>query len=113
MFLQMLKELHNGAFDADAAAKLKEVVGAVRATGKTGKLTLTITVKPATKGDSNALVLGDAMKVTLPQLSAGETVFFATNEDALSRRDPRQPELKGLQEVIPMRPRAEEGAVAQ
>lgn len=109
----MLKEMRNGTLDADAGERMREVVQAVKATGKSGKLVLTITIKPATKGDNTALVVSDQMKVTLPQLQAGETVLFANNEGALSRRDPRQPELKGLQEVLPHRPRAAEGVAAQ
>lgn len=99
MFDATLKAIRDGKLNLEAEERLREVIAAVQATGKAGKLTLTLIVKPATKGDTNALVVADQTKVTLPQAGAGETVLFATKDGGLSRRDQRQPELVGLREI--------------
>lgn len=98
-FVDTLKDIREGEVLTEATEALRELVGAVKATGRTGKLQLTLIVKPVAKADANALVISDELKVVTPKAERGHTVFFATDENSLSRNDPRQPELKGLREV--------------
>lgn len=103
-FTDTLKDLRSGAAETDASTALAEVVRAVRETGLTGSMTIEIKLKPVTKGDGKQLIVEDVIKVKKPMPQRGNTVLFATDTDVLTRRDPNQPELKGLREVAPVTP---------
>lgn len=95
-FLAALKELRHGAAIVDLSDALTELVQAVRLTGRKGSLLLTLTVAPAAKGEINALLLQDDLKIKAPRSERGATILFADNDGMLTRKDPRQPELLGL-----------------
>ena len=97
--LETLKEIRRGEMVTDLSVELHDLVAAVRATGKRGKVTLSITIKPASAGDVNLLMLEDDIKVTLPKSSKAATALYATDDNVLQRKDPRQPELTGLRSV--------------
>ena len=90
---KVLARADSGNLLDSANAKLQELVAAVRGNGAKGKLTLTITVKPW-KG-SDALEVGVDVQASVPGPPRGADLYFATEEGALSRKDPRQPELAG------------------
>jgi hypothetical protein len=98
-FIDTLKEMRDGNVLTDLSTDLAELVSAVRATGKAGKLQLTITVKPVKKGGNHTLLVEDEIKVKQPEADREGTILYATDTNELSRRDPRQPELTGLREV--------------
>ena len=98
-FVDTLKDIRHGDVIGELGAELSALVGAVRATGSKGVITLSITVKPASKGDVSALVLEDEIKVKPPKFPKGSTILFATEDNALQKQDPRQPELSGLRTV--------------
>lgn len=102
-FLDTVRELRQGQTLQDLADELQGLVAQVRLTGKAGKLRFDLTVKPASKGNVDTLLLEDAITVKAPSLERAATVMFATSNNVLSRQDPRQPELAGLREVVPMR----------
>lgn len=111
-FVDTLKDIRSGEAIDDLTEALRDVTAAVRATGKAGKLTYTIAVKPASKGNVNTLMLDDAITVKKPVKETETTIFFSTDENVLQRNDPRQPELKGLRrpaEVTSMKERASNG----
>ena len=89
-FTDTLRELRNGQTLDDLSERLNELVRDVRATGKSGELTLSIKVAPASKGDTDTLMLNDTIKVKAPDLDRASTLFFATVENNLSRQHPRQ-----------------------
>lgn len=91
--LETLGVLRRGRFVEDLAAELGSVVTAVRATGKAGKLTVELTVKPAGKGDDVTLTVADKIVSRMPSPDIGETILYATADGALTRRDPRQGEI--------------------
>jgi len=91
-FVAVLNQLHRGSAVADASDALAEVVKAVRENGKKGKLSLTITVVPLSKGDAVDLVCEVAVKV--PKPNKGSSLFFVADDGTLLRNDPRQGELK-------------------
>lgn len=98
-FTDTLKDLRSGEADIDASAALAELVEAVRATGRGGSIVFELKLKPVTQNDGQQLIVEDVIKVKKPMPQRGNTVLFTTGENALTRKDPRQPELTGLREV--------------
>lgn len=96
MFLDTLREIRRGVSLEELSDQLTAFVASVRETGRPGKLVYTLTVKPASKGDTNTLMLLDAIKTSCPALERATTVFYANSNNQLQRNDPRQPELEGL-----------------
>lgn len=101
-----LCELRNGRTVAELDEAMAQLVEAVRGTNKPGRLTLTLTVKPFSKGRTDdevqVMSLEDAIALKLPQLEKGATVFYADPGGALARNDPRQLTLDDLK--IPTTP---------
>lgn len=95
-FLGTLKEIRQGQSLHELSEHLASLVEAVRATGRKGSLSYTLTVKPASKGETVTLMVEDAVTVKRPNPERGTTVFFAATDNTLQRNDPRQPELAGL-----------------
>lgn len=90
-FVDTLIEMRNGGAAIELENSLEEVVKAVRATGKAGKLTLVVAVKPADKGpDIDTVFLQDTIKVDAPKPDKKLTLFFANQANQLSRNDIRQ-----------------------
>lgn len=65
--IETLHHLEGGCFLDDAGDKLAEIVKAVDASGKPGKLTLTITVR---KAMSSALAIKGKIAISLPPENA-------------------------------------------
>jgi hypothetical protein len=81
-----------GGFFLDAASdKMAELVSAVGESGKSGKITLEITVKKATRG--GAMLLTGKVRMTKPAEEAMEAMLFATPEGNLVADDPNQQKL--------------------
>lgn len=91
-FVAVLTQLRRGAAVVDASEGLAELVKSVRATGKKGKLTITIGVAPLNKGD--ALDVSAEVAVKIPKPDAGSSIFFPEDDGTLVRNDPRQGELR-------------------
>lgn len=99
-FMVALRELQAGQTLNDLHHNLVSLVGDVRSLGKPGTLTLTIKVTP--KANSQQLVISDDVKVAPPKPERDITILFADDNNRLSRRDPRQPRLSGVEgEVRP------------
>jgi hypothetical protein len=60
--------------------------------GKAGKLTLSLAIKPAAKRSDMVLIAASIGK-KLPEPDRPESLFYATEDGGLSRHDPNQPEL--------------------
>lgn len=103
-FLETVAQLGNGDSATDLNDALIAVVDAVRQTGKKGVLTYTLTIAPASVGDVDTLMLKDDVKLKLPTLGRKATVMYATSDNTLSRKDPRQPELVGLRKPADVTP---------
>jgi hypothetical protein len=97
-FADTLREVRGGVVLDELAEQMQALVNAVTESGKSGKLTLTIEVKPFDKVDG-AMVLRDTVKLTLPKITSAGTVMFATPEGNLQRNHPKQDELPGLRDV--------------
>jgi len=96
--LETLHHLEGGTFLIDAADNLSEIVRQVDATGKPGKLTLTITVR---KAMSTALAIKGKIAVSLPPEVPVEALMFPTPEGNLLTEDPRQGKLPLAAAPIP------------
>lgn len=93
MFPDTILQMNNGATVMELSDALEKVVAAVRAAGKSGSITLTVNVKPASKGSNNVLMVESQVKTKLPERDRGMTVFYATEDNKLVRSDPRQQSL--------------------
>jgi hypothetical protein len=114
--VETLKDLRHGDVITDLTVGLIDVVTAVRATGGSGTLTLTLRVKPFSKGDMHTLTIDDDVSLKLPRVEKGATILFANDENQLSRSDPRQPVLEGLRSpatVTPLRGLDKDPAVSE
>lgn len=108
-FVDAVRALQGGALAAQLDAAICELVAAVQATEAKGSIVLAITIKPFAKRNATTLVVDGGFKVKVPEVPHGGDVFFATADHALTRHDPRQPELEGLREprsVVSMPARA-------
>jgi len=91
-FADLLREHRKGLLHAELGDELQRLVERVKATGKAGKLTLVLQVKPAAKGD-DMVVVADEVKTALPQPDRGTSFFYIDDDFNLVRHDPHQPEL--------------------
>lgn len=100
-FTDQMKDIREGAVLTELGEHLAGLLDAVRATRKGGKLTLAITVKPL-EGTENQVLISDDITTAMPQPTKKATVMFVTEENELSRRDPRQPKLPEMGVVTRM-----------
>jgi hypothetical protein len=90
-FFSTLRDLRNGATLDDLDSAVGEVVSAVKATGKTGAITLKLTIRPPKKaGNIRYLTVEDEVATKVPKSDRGDTVFFPTADNSLTRQDPTQ-----------------------
>lgn len=107
-FAETLKEIRDGDLATELSEKVRQLVEAVTATQKGGKLVLTLSVGPMKKG-TNMLLVEDTVKLALPEPEReSTTVMFPTEDNELTRRDPRQPKLPEMGVVRPMAERIAE-----
>lgn len=90
MFQETILQINNGTALAELSSALEQVVAAVRAAGKSGSITLTIKVAPASKGATDVLMVESQVRTKLPEPERGMTVFYATDDNRLVRNDPKQ-----------------------
>lgn len=77
MFPETILQMNNGATVSELSDALERLVAAVRSAGKSGSLTLTIKVAPASQGTTNVLMVETQVKTKLPEADRGMTVFYA------------------------------------
>lgn len=99
-----LAEIRNGMLLQEMSDQFQELVRAVDETRKTGKFVLELTVTP-TKS-SSAVDVADNVKVKIPQLPKGSSLFFVSVEGNLTQNNPFQPDLTGLR-TVEEKPRGE------
>ena len=88
---ETLKHIGGGVFIDTASDKMAELVQAVSDSGKAGSLTITISVKPATRG--GAMHLTGKYTLKKPAEEPMEALLFATPEGNLVADDPKQSKL--------------------
>lgn len=91
-FLDLLTLQRRGNCMDELSQALRELNAAVQLTGKGGKITLTIGVKP-NQGIAAAVQIRDEIKVTLPKIDKGCSLFYINGTGALQKDDPDQTHL--------------------
>lgn len=82
-----------------ATEEMHRLMAAVRATGKKGKITITLTVEPD-KNDELALTIAQDVKAVLPAVEAKKALIYHDPDNlAFTKTDPRQLELLAEQEA--------------
>ena len=88
-FADVLREIQGGRSHDELSEAFRDLILAVEETGKGGKLTFTLDVKPM-KGGDGVLVLTDAHAVKKPQHDRKASLFYATKDGNLSKDNPNQ-----------------------
>lgn len=88
--IETLTQQRKGNAIIEATEKLQNLVKACRKTGKKGKMTITLTIKPT----NTEMMLADDIRVDLPKADAAASVFYDDEQGALYRDDPKQHELE-------------------
>lgn len=73
--------------DVELAEGLTQVIDAVKATGKAGRISVVFEVKPA-DGMHEAVVVNDKIALKLPEKTREGSMAFVTRDGGLSRSDP-------------------------
>lgn len=88
-FLRTLGELRRGSLVTEASQTLADLVQQVRKTGKKGKLTLNLTLRPS----ADAIEITATCEPKVPKLDPKATTLFDTEDGGLQRDDPKQTEM--------------------
>lgn len=75
-----------------ASGELRQLIEAIKETGKKGSITLTLAITPE-DGDNDAISIDTTIKVTAPKRPNPKSIFFIDKDNGLSRQDPRQAEM--------------------
>jgi hypothetical protein len=90
-FSLVLQDLRDGRTHSELTVGMKELLAAVRDTGKAGTITLELKVKPTARGNEvSKVVITDKVTIKAPKPERGDDYFFVTDDDNLSRNHPRQ-----------------------
>lgn len=94
-----LRHLRAGMLVEECSEALAKVVQAVDATGKSGKLTIELTIKKVSR--SGALDIVDKVTARVPEDQPLSTLMFPTAEGNLLTEDPRQQKLELRAVAVP------------
>ena len=92
LITDILREIRRGAPVEEASEALARVVQAVDETGKSGEVTIKLTVKPAKHGGPEKTIICD-VKAKEPIADIAPAVFFSNAEGDLLRSDPAQTDM--------------------
>lgn len=87
--LEVLSTQRKGKCLIEAQTKLQELVKTCLLTGKKGMITIKLEVEAS---EDSTVVIGDDISLKLPKPSVSRSVFYADEQGALFRDDPKQPE---------------------
>lgn len=91
--ISTLSDQRKGRCAQEASDALARIVKACRETGKKGKLTLALTIKPT----STEMMVIDEITEKIPKPDAAASVFYDDENGNLTRNDPNQEELPLVQ----------------
>lgn len=107
-FHEWISEHRNGGLEVEITDALAQIVEGVTTHHKVGTLTLTITVKPTDV--HGAVQVADKIVAKVPEGARQEAFYFADENNALHRNDPRQMAFGELREVPAPRAIHDEGS---
>lgn len=94
-FLELIASFRRGTLVARADAELEKVISAMHETGGDGKLTITL---PFKLNKSGQIECKPKVEAKIPTADVGTDVgtgvYFASEDGALSRRDPMQMDIE-------------------
>lgn len=93
--LKFLSEIDKGNAVGELGIALAEVVAAVQLTGKKGKVSVTISIEPASKS-AEVLGIEAEVKAAAPKPDRKLDIFFANERGELSRNNARQMSIDDL-----------------
>lgn len=88
-FASFLLATNKGRTEVELSRQLRQLVVAVNETGKPGKLTLVVDIKPQANTDG-VVTVTERVAIKAPALDRPASIFFITDASGLSRTDPRQ-----------------------
>jgi uncharacterized lipoprotein YbaY len=89
-----IAESEDGRLHSDLTDALQELVEALReAAQRTGKAAGKLDISFALKFDDGIVETIADFKVKAPKLARGRTIFWATHDNQLTKRNPAQPDL--------------------
>jgi hypothetical protein len=94
-FADTLRDVRGGEVIDELDAKLQGLVQQIQRTAKSGKLVLTIDIKPM-KGSTEAVIVKATVTAKEPVFDDSGTVLFPTPEGNLDRSYHKQPDLPGI-----------------
>lgn len=86
-FLNFVQSHRRGEIPTEGDAALTDILSAIREHGGKGKLTLTLNIK---MNKSGQIEITPDLKSEKPRRAMSAGLYFATDEGALTRRDPNQ-----------------------
>lgn len=89
--IRLLQELQKGKSLAKADEKMSELINAIRSVGKKGSVTIKLSVRSLNEGSVHVEA---TVSASIPEVEFPPSIFFTTEENGLSRKDPNQEELK-------------------
>lgn len=89
-FLEFLQTFRRGELLAEADDLLQQLISAIHTTGGNGTLTVKLPFKMNKAGQIECQPAVEAKK---PRRQIGTGIYYATDDGALTRRDPNQPDL--------------------
>lgn len=92
-FLNILSAHKGGTMISEVSAAIKQVTAAAQLTGRAGKVTLEMSLRPASKGTASTLVFETKVKAKVPEAEAPGSIFYADEDFNLVRDDPKQAKL--------------------
>ena len=95
--IETINVQRKGKCIAEAQEKLQELVKKVLATGKKGKLTISLDIQQG--ADEGTVIIRDDVTVKLPTPDKSSSTFYADADGALHREDPKQREFPTVVEA--------------
>lgn len=91
--VEVLQTVNDGGCLEELGRELRSVVAAVDSTGKPGSVTLKLTVK---KRGRIQIDVVEQVSSVVPKPAVDPSMFFVTEDGSLSRQNPEQGELIGV-----------------
>ena len=93
-FTQFVGEVEDGRLHGDLSEALRDLIGKLHeASGRGGKAAGSLAVTFAFKFDDGIVEVVADYKAKAPQMARGRSIFWATPDNNLTRRNPSQPDL--------------------
>jgi len=91
-FDAVLRQINHGALVDELTDRLAAVVNGCRETGRAGKITLTLAIKPHGSGNTQAEIVTQ-IKDQIPEPSKPLALFYVNSDGGLQRKNPNQHEM--------------------